>query len=110
MLRVAITVRSQQGAGGTQHELAVPARVGDLVERARAQEVEILPIMPLPDCSVNHRFPSGPGEIWFGSTPNRKNSYVVIVPVGVICPMFSSEPSKYWSVNQRLPSLPAAIP
>src|SRR5579862_7080967 len=66
----------------------------------------MLPIL-LPVNSVNHKFPSGPAVIKYGSLPPvNPFAYSVIVPETAILPIRLP----LHSVNHKLPSGPATIP
>src|SRR5262245_37465904 len=62
------------------------------------------PILPV--VSVNHRLPSGPEVMPWGSTKGVGMGYSVMAPWGVIRPMLLPKVS----VNHRLPSGPVVIP
>src|SRR3989442_3424932 len=70
-----------------------------------APDVVIRPIFPIP--SVNQRLPSGPAVIRSGEAlaVGRGNS-VIVVPGGVMRPMFSAKDS----VNHKFPSGPVVMP
>src|SRR5438046_8976419 len=61
----------------------------------------ICPIL-LPNCSVNHRFPSGPAAIPYGD-PVVENSVIALGEIGLIRPILFP----CFSANQTFPSGPA---
>src|SRR2546421_107237 len=58
--------------------------------------------------SVNQRLPSGPSVMLLGSLVAVGRANSVILPVGVMRPIWLSESEP--SVNQRLPSGPTVMP